>query len=128
MRIQSIATEGFDNYRYRTSEDIFLKEMDRVVPWDEMTRAIESYYLNPKEAGRRPVDLEFMPRLYFLRHWFELSDFGVEEMLYNSLTMRACVEIDLKKAAVPDETTMQKNIDWLFNRMAAAEVWQFRLN
>ncbi len=47
-----------------------------------------------------------MLRLYFLQHWFNLSDPGVEEALYDSATMRAFVGIDLGREPVPDETTM----------------------
>jgi IS5 family transposase len=32
-------------------------------------------------VGRRPIDLERMIRIYFLQHWFNLSDPAVEEAL-----------------------------------------------
>ncbi len=65
--------------------------MDQIIPWKEMTEAIEPYYPNPKGAGRRPVGLERMLRIHFLQHWFELSDPGVEEILYDSRAMRSFV-------------------------------------
>jgi IS5 family transposase len=49
-----------------------------------------------------------MLRMYFLQHWFNLSDPAVEEALYDSPTMRAFVGIDLGREAVPDETTVCK--------------------
>jgi IS5 family transposase len=45
-------------------------------------------------------------RLYFLQHWFNLSDPVVEEALYDSLAMRSFVGIDLGREPVPDETTV----------------------
>src|SRR3954469_1661125 len=47
-----------------------------------------------------------MLRVYFLQQWFNLSDPGVEEALYDSLAMRAFVGIDLGREAAPDETTV----------------------
>src|SRR2546428_2527095 len=49
-----------------------------------------------------------MLRMYFLQHWFNLSDPAVEEALYDSPTMRAFVGIDLGREPVPDETTVCK--------------------
>src|SRR5262249_38180424 len=68
---------------------------------------IEPVYPKPGN-GRPPVGLERMLRLYFLQHWFNLSDPAVEEALYDSPTMRAFVGIDLGREPVPDETTVCK--------------------
>lgn len=106
MKQNSFALDGFEKYRKKTRKEIFLEEMDQIIPWKEMTQAIEPYYPNPKGAGRRPVGLERMLRIHFLQHWFELSDPGVEETLYDSRAMRAFVGIDLGKEPVPDETTI----------------------
>jgi len=45
-----------------------------------------------------------MLRLYFLQQWFNLSDPGMEEAVYDSQAMRRFVGIDLGHGAVPDET------------------------
>lgn len=47
-----------------------------------------------------------MLRIHILQHWFELSDPGAKEALYDSRAMRQFVRIDLGKEPVPDETTM----------------------
>jgi IS5 family transposase len=47
-----------------------------------------------------------MLRIHFLQHWFELSDPGAEEALYDSRAMRQFVGIDLGQEPVPDETTI----------------------
>jgi len=46
--------------------------------------------------------------MYFLQHWFNLSDPAVEEALYDSAVIRAFVGIDLGREPVPDETTVCK--------------------
>jgi hypothetical protein len=43
-------------------------------------------------------------RIYFLQHWFNLSDPAVEEALYDSRAMRSFVDVDLGREPVPDET------------------------
>ena len=66
---------------------------------------IDPFY--PKAGnGRPPVGLERMLRIYFLQHWFNLSDPAAEEALYDSPAMRAFVGIDLGREPAPDETTM----------------------
>lgn len=98
---------GFETYSKTTRRSRFLEEMDRVVPWLALCREVEAYY--PKAGkGRRPVGLERMLRIYFLQQWFDLSDPGVEEALYDSLSMRSFVGIDLGREPVPDETTVCK--------------------
>ena len=49
-----------------------------------------------------------MLRVYFLQLWFNLSDPGVEEALYESLSMRRFADIDLGREPVPGETTVCK--------------------
>ena len=79
--------------------------MDRVVPWRELCAQIEPFY--PWAGnGRPPVGLERMLRLHFLQHWFHPSDPAAEEALYDSLSMRRFVGIDLGREPVPDESTI----------------------
>jgi len=95
---------GFETFRKTTRREVFLAEMDQVVPWAEMCAVIEPVYPKPAGAGRRPVGVERMLRLYFLQQWFNLSDPAVEEALYDSTAMRTFVGIDLGREPVPDET------------------------
>lgn len=98
---------GFERYGKQTRRERFLQEMNRVVPWSELCGLVEPHY--PKAGnGRRPVGLERMLRIYFLQQWFDLSDPGVEEALYDSRAMRGFVGIDLGHEPVPDETTVCK--------------------
>ena len=76
-----------------------------VVPWSDLCALIEPFYPKPGN-GRRPIGLERMLRIYFLQQWFNLSDPGAEEALYDSITMRRFAGIDLGREPVPDETTI----------------------
>jgi transposase, IS5 family len=103
----TMAGTGFEKYTKITRRAQFLAEMDRVVPWRELCARIEPVYPKPGN-GRPPVGVERMLRMYFLQHWFNLSDPAVEEALYDSPTMRGFVGIDLGREPVPDETTVCK--------------------
>ena len=105
MKQLTLATAGFERYSKTTRRAAFLSETERVVPWAALCDLIESFYPKPGN-GRPPVGVERMLRIYFLQHWFNLSDPGVEETLYDSLAMRRFVGIDLGREPVPDETTV----------------------
>ena len=44
--------------------------------------------------------------MYFLQQWFNLSDPGAEEALYESPVLRRFVGMDLGRAPAPDESTI----------------------
>jgi len=95
----------FQRYSKKTRREQFLDEMEAVMPWAELRALIEPHY--PKgDNGRPPVGLGIMLRVYFLQHWFNLSDPGVEDALYESPVLRRFSGIDLGRAPVPDETTI----------------------
>jgi len=88
-----------------TRREHFLAEMDQVIPWERLLGLIEPYY--PKGGrGRPPLGLEKMLRVYFLQHWFNLSDPGAEEALYDSESMRRFARIELGEEPIPDESTI----------------------
>jgi IS5 family transposase len=105
MKQLTFATTGFERYSKATRRALFLAEMDEVVPWARLCALIEPFYPKPGN-GRPPIGLERMLRIYFLQHWFDLSDPAAEEALYDSAAMRAFVGVDLGREPVPDETTI----------------------
>ena len=107
MRQTTLASAGFERFSKTTRRAAFLGEMERIVPWQALQDLIAPFYPKPGK-GRPPVGLDRMLRIYFLQQWFALSDPGVEEALYDSLTMRRFAGIDLGREPVPDETTICK--------------------
>lgn len=100
---------GFERFGKTTRRAQFLSDMDRIIPWKDLTAAVEVVYPKGGDAGGRPpIPLERMLRIYFLQLWFNLSDPAVEEALYDSVAMRSFAGIDLGMEAVPDETTVCK--------------------
>ena len=101
----SFATLDHRNKKKRTKREAFLAEMEAVVPWALLLALIEPYY--PKAGNwRRPYPLVVMLRIYFLQQWYQLSDPGAEEALYDIQSMRAFAGLELGRDAIPDETTV----------------------
>ena len=91
----------------QTRRELFLAEMDAVVPWVRLLALITPH--DPKvgpKGGRPPMPLEMMLRVYFLQNWYALSDPMAEEMLYDSEAMRHFSGIELGDDRIPDETTI----------------------
>jgi IS5 family transposase len=96
---------SFEKYTRKSRREEFLTAIEVVVPWSELEALIAPYY--PKAGkGRQPVGLSVMLRIYFLQHWFNLSDPGAEDALYESPVLRSFAGVDLGRAAAPDETTI----------------------
>lgn len=90
--------------RKQTRREVFLAQMDQVVPWDALLALIEPHY--PKAGrGRRPYPLATMLRLHFLQQWYALSDPAMEEALYEIAPLRQFAGLSLLDA-IPDETTL----------------------
>ena len=73
--------------RKKTERDEFLGMMNDIIPWDEWTVHIKPYYFNGRH-GRPPTGIEKMLRMYLLQIWFNLSDEGVEDAIYDSYATR----------------------------------------
>jgi IS5 family transposase len=81
--------------------------MATAVPWVALAGVIDPHY--PKtgpQGGRRPFPLAVMLRIYCLQQWYNLSDPGAEEALYDIQSMRAFCGLELGRDAIPDETTI----------------------
>ena len=103
----SFASLDFAAKKKVTKRDVFLAEMSAVVPWGALEAVIEPHY--PKvgpQGGRRPFPISTMLRIYCLQQWYNLSDPGAEEALYDIQSMRAFSGFELGRDAIPDETTI----------------------
>lgn len=106
MKQRSLASQSvFEKYGRKSRRELFLDEMERIVPWTVLESLVRPYYAKAG-AGRQPVGLSIMLRTYFVQQWFNLSDPGMEELLYESPVVRRFVGVDLGVASAPDETTI----------------------
>lgn len=90
----------------RTRRELFLAEMEAVVPWPALLAVVEPHYPRTGRRGRPPVGLASMLRVYFLQHWFALSDRQMEDALYDMESVRRFAGFCDVAAALPDETTI----------------------
>jgi IS5 family transposase len=106
MRQQTLASQAsFEQYGRKGKRELFLDQMEQVVPWAELLALVEPHY--PKAGnGRQPTGLSIMLRTYFLQQWFGFSDPGMEEAFYDSPALRRFAGVDLGRAAAPDESTI----------------------
>lgn len=105
MRQQSFSSFEQAQKKKRTKREVFLGEMDKVVPWARLEALISPFYMRPRK-GRPQMPLGVMLRIYFLQQWYGLSDPGAEEALYDMHSMRDFAGLDLGHDAIPDETTI----------------------
>ena len=88
-------------------KEAFLNRMEEIIPWDSWIQIIAPYY--PSGNHGRPVKgIETMLRMYLLQDWFNLSDEGVEDAIYDSYAMRKFMKINFMHEQVPDATTLLK--------------------
>lgn len=107
MKQGSLSMTGYFNKGKRTRREQFLAEMDQVVPWARLYALIEPCYPKGSAAGGRPpLPLERMFRIYCLQQWYNLSDPGAEEALYDSITMRQFAGVSTDEDIIPDETSI----------------------
>jgi transposase, IS5 family len=105
MKQMSLGNNGFDLSSKRTRKREFLDEMQRVVPWAELTTLIEPHYPKGK-TGRPPFGIATMLRIHFMQQWFGLSDQSMEEDLHDRPIFREFAGLDAGITRLPDETTI----------------------
>ena len=103
MKQMTFADAEYAGKRKQTRKELFLIEMDRVVPWEGLVTLINPHY--PKGEGGRPAyALMAMLRVHLMQNWFGYSDPAMEEALYETTILRQFAGLSLER--IPDETTI----------------------
>jgi IS5 family transposase len=98
----------YSQRRKITKREEFLNMMNSVVPWNAWIEIIKPYYPEGKK-GRKPQDIERMLRMLLLQTWFNLSDEGIEDAIYDSYAMKQFLAINFNDGEqAPDATTLCK--------------------
>jgi transposase, IS5 family len=101
MRQMTFADAKYDGKRKQTRKELFLIEMDQVVPWRGLVALIDPHY--SRGAGLRPAyPLTTMLRVHLMQNWFGYSDLAMEEALYETPMLRQFASLNLER--IPDET------------------------
>jgi transposase, IS5 family len=56
----------FEKYGRKSWRELFLDQMEQVVPWSGLEPLVRPHYAKAGQ-GRRPVGLSIMPRTYFVQ-------------------------------------------------------------
>jgi IS5 family transposase len=98
---------GFDPVHKKTRKEIFLEEMNRVVPWAALVGIIRPHARGAHQAlgGRPPFAVETMLRIHCLQLWWNLSDPAMEEELHERPLYREFAGL-AGSPRIPDETTI----------------------
>ncbi|MBZ3928318.1 IS5 family transposase [Xanthomonas citri] len=91
--------------RKQTRREIFLAEMEQVVPWQQLLGLIAPHYPVSGRPGRQPYALATMLRIHLLQQWYALSDPAMEEALHEIPTLRRFAQLG-GLDDIPDETTI----------------------
>ena len=107
MKQQSFSDYEYSCRKKKTRREEFLDTMEEIIPWDEWIEFIRPYYPSGKR-GRPVKGIEKMLRMYLLQVWFNLSDEGIEDAIYDSYAFRKFMGINFVDEQVPDATTLCK--------------------
>lgn len=100
----TFAEAEFETKKHTTRREVFLQRMDQLIPWVRLEKKIAKHY--PKgETGRPPYPLAVMLRVHCLQLFYNLSDPGMEDALYEIASMRRFAGLRLSER-LPDETTI----------------------
>ena len=88
----------------KTRKQVFLQQMESVVPWAALVELIAPYYSEGR-SGRPPFALETMLRVHFMQQWFSLSDPAMEEAFFDTPLYREFAQLDAF-GRLPDESTI----------------------
>lgn len=93
----SFSDAEYAGKRKKTRREVFLEEMEQVVPWKALLKVIEPHY-PVAGRGRRPYPLDAMLRVHLMQNWFALSDPAMEEALYEIASLRNFAGLSLSPA------------------------------
>ena len=88
----------------KTRKQVFLEQMDQVVPWAALEELIAPYYPEGRK-GRPPFSLLTMLRIHFMQQWFNLSDPAMKEGFFDTPVYREFAQLE-EFARLPDESTI----------------------
>jgi len=104
----SFADFEYSQKKRLTRRELFLNEMESVVPWLALLSLIEPYYPKSGKRGRQPKMLSSMFRIHCMQNWFSFSDRQMEDALYEIESIRRFAGFGSVMDALPDETTILK--------------------
>ncbi len=109
MSQRSFASAEYAMKKKHTRRERFLADMERVVPWARLIAVIEPLYPTSGRAGRQPIGVSRMLRMYCLQQWYGLADEALEDALY--FGMKAHVGVDAESGLVHTVVATAANVN-----------------
>ena len=104
MEQPTFADLEFEHKKRKTRQELFLERMDWLIPWQRLEARTRPYY--PKAGrGRRLYARSVMLRIHIVQVCHNLSDPGMEDLLYKAEAVRRFVGLRLSEA-LPDASTI----------------------
>ena len=94
----------YQGKKRKTRRELFLERMDGLIPWQALEDRIRPFYPKPGR-GRHPYPLSSMLQVHCVQLFYNLSDPGMEDLLYESDPVRRFVGLKLS-GPLPDETAI----------------------
>ena len=99
----------YEGKKRRTRREVFLERMDGLIRWERLEARIRPFY--PRAGrGRRPYPLSVMLRVHCVQLFYDMSDPGMEDMLYEVESVRRFAGRRLS-GPIPDETLFALDTD-----------------
>ena len=104
MEQPTFADVDYESKKRKTRREKFLERMDGLIPWERLEGRIRPFYPTAGR-GRHPYTLSAMLRVHCVQLFYNLSDPGMEDLLYDVESVRRFVGLKLSEP-MPDETTI----------------------
>lgn len=119
QQADQLSTEQIIDMRLRKTKRTFLAQINQLIDWDPLVELIEKYYTKGQTGvGRKAYSPLLLLKMSLLQTWYNLSDYGVEEQLNDSLSFMRFCGLELHNG-VPDHsvlsrfrTTLSKSKAW----------------
>lgn len=111
MTQKTFADLNWELKQKKTRRERFLEEMAVAVPWKQLEKLVKPVapQSEPGELGGRPgYRVAVMLRIYFCQTWYNLSDDGMEDTLYDSESVRRFCLGEAAVEGVPDERSIRR--------------------
>ena len=106
MNQPAFADLEYQGKKRKTRRELFLEQMDGLIPWQLLEEHVRPHYPN-SGRGRRLYPLAVILRVHGVQLSYNLSDPGMEDLLFEAESGRRFVGLSLSEV-LPDETTILK--------------------
>jgi len=95
-----------------TRRDRFLSEIDNVALWSKLHQLVKPSYPKVVGAGRSPIGLARMPRVYVAEKCFSFSDAGIGDAIYGSHAIRTSLASTWRGSRRSARLRCSSSVNW----------------